>query len=175
MINIKTFEEHLKEYINSKRVDILMESLNSINIINVKLTQNIFGLTTLDTIYVDVDKTFREYGEDGLLFIILHELAHYNRIKVLGKDWFLNFVLKTKLNDYIEYNIYEEFLADRFAKDKLSKLFNIDYASELTCRDYNTYLFHDILKITFTEIRETIKTEEEFNNYLKSFVLDVRN
>ena len=115
MLKIKTFKEHLLGSTNIKldTINILMSVLKDVDIANAKLTKSIYGLTLHSRIYVDIDGINRNMGENYLLFIILHELAHYKKIKTMGKDWYLNFNLKYNFKEYLRaYSLKKILLID---------------------------------------------------------------
>lgn len=174
MIPIKTFREHLLGSTNETYTNKIMEVLGDTDIVNAKMKQHIHGLTTPETIYIDLDGALNRWGEMGLAFIILHEFAHYSRIKTMGKEWYLKNQFNSKIDFYIDHHQFEEDFADRFARLTIKKVFGFDYESELTNRNYYTTTFEDMLRVTHEEIMESISNEEELITYLKGFIVDVR-
>ena len=101
----------------------------SLPVYNAKLA-NCFGLTIFDGIYIDVEKVLI-YANDRLLyFVILHEIAHYKRIKKLGKQTVIDLLSLEDINEFTNHIIGEELIADRYA----SMLFHV-----LTQRYYPKY------------------------------------
>lgn len=81
---------------------------------SVKLQGLSIGLTTIDTIYLDLDK-IEIYGDKMTYFVILHETAHFKRINKYGSDWLINNLSKPRIGKLIKFIINEEIIADRYA------------------------------------------------------------
>ena len=174
MLKIKTFKEHLLESTNIEldTIDILMSVLEDVDIANAKLTKSIYGLTLHNRIYVDIDGISRNMGNNYLLFIILHELAHYKKIKTMGKDWYLNFNLKYNFEEYFRAYKFEEDFANRWATYMMDKLFTIEINHKDI--DYETYPYNEFIKSNYNMLRGYVKNEDELDNYLNNFILHVR-
>lgn len=75
----------------------------------------IFGMATCYGIYLDLEK-INEYHDNFLYFIILHETAHYKRIKQMGgKDAVIKILSNEDFEDFCGHVIGEEVFADRYA------------------------------------------------------------
>lgn len=174
MLKIKTFKEHLLESTNIglDNINTLMSVLKDIDIANAKLTNSIYGLTSYSRIYIDIHGIIKNMGDNYLLFIILHELAHYKKIKTMGKDWYLNFNLKYNFEEYLRAYKFEEDFANRWATHMMNKLFMININHQDI--DYETYPYNEFIKSNYNMLRGCVTNEDELYNYLNNFVLHVR-
>ena len=174
MLN-KSFKDHLLKDTDQEFVDILAPQLEGVNIINAKLAMNARGMALPSKIYVDINGILDtpSNGKYDLAFIILHELAHYKRIQKKGKEWYLDYILKYDEDMYVDFTIFEEAFADRWATLMVHKLFNISHPSPN--RDYSpTGSIANMSRYMFKAIRNSVRTEEELEDSLKQYILHVR-
>tara|TARA_R110000803_G_scaffold74903_6_gene139147 strand:+ start:5234 stop:5752 length:519 start_codon:yes stop_codon:yes gene_type:complete len=172
MLN-QSFKDHLLENTDQEFVDKLSPYLEGINIINASLRRGIGGITTPKLIYINLEETIRSLGMYGLAFVILHELAHYKRIKKKGKKWYLNYVLWSDEETYVKDTILEERIADKWGIDMVKKIYGITMVAP---RDIEilSESFSDRTRVMYRNIRDSIKTENDWDNMLNSYVLNVR-
>jgi len=171
----KSFKDHLLKHVDEKFVNILAPQLEGVEFINANMAMGAGGMTIPSKIYVDIDGILNRpsYNKYDLAFIILHELAHYKRIQKKGKDWYLDYILKSDEETYVIDTIFEEELADRWGKLMVNRLYNIGLTSPN--RDYSpTGIIANMSRHMFQLIRSSVRTEEELDKALKQYVLHVR-
>lgn len=120
------FNEFLKEMddksdLNFAGVFDILEETN-ITIENSELNEAL-GLATLYGLHIDISKMKERYiPEQLILFIILHEIAHYKRMLKFGKQYYLNLLSRTDFESFFDSVIEEEVFADRWASLMYYKL-----------------------------------------------------
>ena len=169
----KSFEDHLLKNTDQEFVDKLIPHLEGVNIINTSLSNGIIGIAKPELIYLNLEAAIRRTGKYGLAFIILHELAHYKRIKKKGKEWYLNYVLRSDEETYVRHTILEETIADKWGVDMVKEIYDITIVAPRSPL-ISSKEFSDITRVMYRGIRTNVKTEDDFNNMLNSYVLNVR-
>lgn len=102
---------------STHNVDLLKELLVDNNVkLKFSKIDRALGVAINNTIFIDFDKVIdKNYQNDKIYFIILHELAHTKRIKKKKID--LNNLFNSLSEDeYSEFIINEEIFADRYAR-----------------------------------------------------------
>tara|TARA_B100001173_G_C15810483_1_gene471761 strand:- start:154 stop:681 length:528 start_codon:yes stop_codon:yes gene_type:complete len=169
----KSFKDHLLKNTDQEFVNKLIPHLEGVNIINASLSNGIIGIAKPELIYLNLETAMRINGKYGLAFVILHELAHYKRIKKKGKEWYLNYVLRSDEETYIKHTILEERIADKWGLDMVKKIYGIT-----VCNPRNPLIsskeFYRKTSAMYKGIRSCVKTEDDWNNMLNSYVLNVR-
>jgi len=168
----KSFKDHLLKHTDQEFVDILMPQLDGVDIINASLASNLRGMATPDKIYIDVEDIIKRDGNDkyDLGFVILHELAHYKRIKKNGKSWFLNYVLNTDEDTYVKESNFEERFADRWSRFVLGRLYGIYITIPYRNYDIVDRMNRHIHQVMLSKV----KTEQDMTDQLKPYILYVR-
>lgn len=169
----KSFNDHLLENTDQEFVDKLIPYLEGINVINASLAHGLLGIAKPDLIYLNLETAIRITGKYGLAFVILHELAHYKRIKKKGKEWYLNYILHSDEESYVRDTILEETIADKWGVDMVKEIYGITIDT-LRNPIISSNKFSDKTRVMYKSIRNSVKTEDDWNNMLNGYVLNVR-
>ena len=172
MLN-KSFKEHLLKNTDQEFVDKLNPYLEGVNIINASLLHGISGIAKPELIYLNLETTIKKMGQYGLAFVILHELAHYKRIKKKGKEWYLNYILRSDEETYVRDTILEETIADKWGVDMVKKIYGVTIVAPRN-PVISSKEFSDRTRVMYKSIRNSVKTEGDWDNMLNSYVLNVR-
>lgn len=169
----KSFKGHLIENTDQEFVDKLSPYLEGVNIINASLKRGLNGITKPELIYINLEETIRSLGMYGLAFVILHELAHYKRIKKKGKEWYLNYVLRSDEETYVRNTILEETIADKWGVDMVKEIYGITIVSPRNPL-ISSKEFSDKTRTIYKLIRNSVNNEDDWDNMLNGYVLNVR-
>ena len=107
----------ISEFDTSKLVNAIHESGVEIKLVDL---HQAIGITTPDTIYFDKTNV-KSISSKKLLFVILHEFAHYKRIKKANID-VDEFIKDSSEKEYIKFVINEEIIADRYASIQFNNI-----------------------------------------------------
>jgi len=150
----------------------LIEFMKSTNIVFIEnRIKNSYGMATNDSIYLNTNLMLTRLNDKELFFIILHEIAHYKRIQLIGKKQVIEYFANKDFEVFSEHIIFEEILADRYGRLVYYKLNNKIYPK------YSTQCLDDPM------IRERYKMglnknlfgiienkEEDYDNLIKSMI-----
>ena len=75
----------------------------------------VYGIATYYAVYLDMDKLTSHFNNRMIWYIILHEIAHFKRIKKIGKDNVIKFLSSEDFDEFCNHIIGEEIIADRYA------------------------------------------------------------
>jgi len=138
-----------------------------------KKLHNSLGLATLYGLYYDSIKFSKHNIDDKLImFILLHEIAHYKRMVKLGKEFYLKELSIDDYDEFCESILYEEVFADRWARLMFYKLNNELYPIEMTQQlelNYNRIIYKKSCNFIFGEIKNN---EENYKKLVENFIIE---
>ena len=169
----KSFKDHLLENTDQEFVDKLIPYLEGVNIINASLVHGLIGITKPGLIYLNLETAIKKMGRYGLAFVILHELAHYKRINKKGKEWYLNHVLRSDEETYVRNTTLEETIADKWGVDMVKEIYGITIVAPRNPL-ISSKEFSDKTRTIYKLIRNSVKNEDDWDNMLNGYVLNVR-
>ncbi len=151
---------------------LLIEFMKSTNIVFIEnRIKNSYGMATNDSIYLNTNLILTRLNHKTLFFIILHEIAHYKRIRLMGKKQVIENFSSKNFEMFSEHIIFEEMLADRYARLVYYKLNNEIYPKYSTqCLD--DPMIRERYKI---ELKKNLfgvieNKEEDYDNLIKSMI-----
>lgn len=162
----------IKDFINNIEIEglnktALFERLDGIPIVDAQLPYRALGITTLDKILIDTEQIDPSTDEKKL-FVILHELCHFLRLKKMTKELYFKNFTSDELDIVAEAIITEEIIADRYACFTYhlltGELFDRAFTQELEIED--NYL--DYKKMIAMNLFKKFKTEEEYFRFVNS-------
>lgn len=171
-----TFENFLNEKTKSTGLNFnsILDITNELNV-NFK-DKNLYkclGLATFYGLYYDRAK-FSEHNIDDklIMFILLHEIAHYKRYTKLGKEFYIEELSIKDYDEFCESILYEEVFADRWARLMFYKLNNELYPIEMTQQlelNYNRIIYKKSCTFIFDEVKND---EQNYKKLVRKFIID---
>lgn len=113
-------EKKLRMMLSARHGELNFNSLISfienenIKFIETDLYQSV-ALATLDGIYIDLNK-LNTFGTKMVFYIILHEICHVKMMDKVGENEIIKLLSNTNVDEFCDYVISEEILADRYAR-----------------------------------------------------------
>jgi hypothetical protein len=155
--------------LNFKSLIEFMENTNILFIDN--RIKKSYGMATYDSIYLNTNLILTRLNHNTLFFIILHEIAHYKRMQLMGKKQIIENFANKDFEMFSEHIIFEEMLADRYARliyYKLNKEVYPKYATQ--CLD--DPMIRERYKIELNKNLFGIieNKEEDYDNLMKSMI-----
>ena len=135
MLN-KELKDALTQLIKKQNVDGLISFMEN-NDVEYHMADLIgpLAMATLEGVFIDLKRIMsRVFMNDTKLiyFVILHETAHMKRMKKLGKEETIKKLSLENFDEFFEYIIDEELIADRYGSYLFRKLNNEKFPSHLT-------------------------------------------
>jgi len=135
------------------------------------------GMATFNAVYINFNViskyvTINKSTEHlkMLYFIILHETAHFKRIRKMGKDVMLKNLSLSDFNEFSEHIINEEVFADKYASIIYYKLNKFIYPKDYTQRldnQQNKERYKEKTRSYFNVIQND---ETKYNNFVNKFI-----
>lgn len=96
----------------------ILEMIKDIQIpVNSVKLRGQYGLATIYGLYFDFEMLHEKPNNfEFIYYAFLHEIAHYKRINKIGSDYFIESLSTNSLNDYLNFLLNEELIADRWAR-----------------------------------------------------------
>ena len=155
--------------LNFKSLIEFMES-TKINFIDNTIRGN-YGIATYDAIYLNINLIDNRLDDKTMFFVILHEIAHYKRMQLIGKNGVIESFSNKDFDMFSEHIIFEEILADRYGSLVYYKLNKKLYPKNSThCLDnpINQEKYKIGLKKTLFGVINN--KEEEYDNLIKHMI-----
>jgi len=134
--------------------------------------RDVYGIATYHTIYLDVEKLVNDFNTNMIWHIILHEIAHFKRIKKIGKDNVIKMLSSEDFDEFCNHIIGEEIIADRYSCF-VYYIFNKEtFPKEATQQlenPLNKIRYRNIIKGLFGVIKND---EENYKKILESYIVD---
>jgi|AntRauMFilla1563_2_1112583.scaffolds.fasta_scaffold00263_7 hypothetical protein len=130
------------------------------------------GLATIFGIYIDIDKLESDYRltDEIRMYIILHEIGHYVRMKKLGEDNILDKMSRPDFEHFFQGIIEEEIFADRWASIMYYKLNRVTYPRYMTQELHlksNQEKYRDKCKNLFGQVDNDI---EKYKLFIQNYI-----
>lgn len=149
----------------------VLNVLGNLKIENAKLN-NALGLATLYGIYIDVDRMLHSNLPNKILiFIILHEIAHYKRMVKFGKEYYLNKLSRSDFEYFFEGVIEEEVFADRWASLMYYHLTGNLYPRDLTQQFDSDYIKSEYIAYCRSIFNKVQNDEEKYKELIKTILV----
>lgn len=130
---------------------------------------NVFmGMATFKRIYLS-EKLLNE-NDDIIIFVILHEIAHFRRFEKFGIEKALENLSNTDFEIFFNHLIDEEIFADRYACFIFNKLYCRTFNRQRTQQlhlEYNKNRYKNQAKQLFKLIENNM---DSYNNAINKFV-----
>jgi hypothetical protein len=130
------------------------------------------GIATYDCIYIDSTSFDFRFPDFMLYFIILHEMAHYKRLRKYGKQHFIKELSNDNYDELFEHVINEEILADRYASRvfyKLNKEVFPKYYTQCLDNPNKKAAYRYRIEFFFGKVQNN---EEKYDDLFKEFIIE---
>lgn len=165
---IESLEKKIKDLNKSKSLLTFMKevgvSFKDASIINA------YGIATFDSIFLDIEKLTNDVPERLFYFIILHEIAHYKRIKKMGREAVIKNLSSDDMDILHKHLLYEEIFADRYASLLYYRLTGELYPKTLTQQLDNPFRQEEYRIVSKTIFGRIQNDENKYNELLNSFI-----
>lgn len=129
----------------------------------------ILAFASLDYIMLDINM-IDHYDDRVLFFIILHETAHFKRIRKKGKNWLLNGLSIEEFEPFTHFIFEEEILADRYACRLFYRfnesIYNWEHTQQLNLIEKQK-AYAPLAEMYFGKIKNN---EEIYNKLIETFI-----
>jgi len=127
------------------------------------------GFATFDGVYLNLD-VILNYKPSLLFFVILHETAHYKRIKRMGKENVIKFLSYEDFDMFFDHVVTEEIIADRYGRLVYRLMNGVDFPVQVTQQldlPYKREKYKSTARHLFGKIENSA---EKYNELVKSFI-----
>ena len=132
--------------------------------------RGIMGIATEGRAFFDI--YWLGYEDNQLLyFVMLHEYCHILSIKKMGKDVMISKFALEDFDEFFEHIVDEEIKADRFAKFYFY-LMNLEEYPRYRTQQLEDEYYKDKYSREIGELHTQIKTKEDYDKMINSFVVD---
>jgi hypothetical protein len=129
------------------------------------------GMATFDGIYINLEMALC-YPPNLLFFVILHETAHYKRIKKMGKSNVIKFLSDKEFDVFFDHVVTEEIIADRYGRLVYRIMNGVNFPIQVTQQlelPYKREKYKGTARHLFDKIDNS---EEKYNELVKSFIYE---
>ncbi len=113
----------------------------------------------------------RGFDFKQISFVIFHEVAHYKRIYKFGKDKLIEKLSIENFDNFFNFILCEELIADRYAMYVYYKLKKESFPLELTQNlhlEYNINRYRYVAVDFFDKVKNN---EENYKKLMESFII----